>query len=208
MVGCPNILGLYSTGSKLQLPVILVLEEYKSTKTCQAMMLQNSKDERVCQTGIVVRTGHKWSASRALTEAEDRLQHADIIRTVAQGRLGLGCFTRTSWNKADPKQCHSMVQREVCKAEEETPLISARVACISAMIPSLVVLEDPTPVVPNPVVLEDLTLLVLEDPTPVIPSLAVLEDLTPVVPSPVVLENPTLVVSEVATELPDFTAEP
>ncbi|KAK3520023.1 hypothetical protein QTP70_010861 [Hemibagrus guttatus] len=64
-------IGLNSTGSKLQLPVTSVLEEYKATKTCQAIMLRDSKDERVCQAGIVVRTGCKWSASRALTEAED-----------------------------------------------------------------------------------------------------------------------------------------
>lgn len=71
------------------------------------------------------RIGRKWSASRALTETEDRLQHADITGTVAQGRLGLGCFTRTSWNKADPKECRSMIQREVRKAEEETQHVKA-----------------------------------------------------------------------------------
>ena len=34
-------IGLYSTGSKLQLPVTSVVEEYKATKTRQAMMLQD-----------------------------------------------------------------------------------------------------------------------------------------------------------------------
>ncbi len=61
------------------------------------------------RTVIVVRTGHKSSASRALTE--EWLQHADIIGIVAQGRLGLGCFTRISWNKADPKDRRS-IQRD------------------------------------------------------------------------------------------------
>ncbi|KAL0185532.1 hypothetical protein M9458_017202, partial [Cirrhinus mrigala] len=51
--------------------------------------------------------GRKWSASRALVEAEDRQQHADIIGTVVQGRLGLGCFTRMSWSKAKPKELRS-----------------------------------------------------------------------------------------------------
>ncbi|KAI2646403.1 hypothetical protein H4Q32_030397 [Labeo rohita] len=110
-------ISLYCTCSKLQLPVTSVLKEYKATKTRQAMM-RDSKDERVHQAGIVVRTGRKWSAGRALTEAEDRLQHADIVGTVAQGRLGLGCVTRISWSKADPKERRSMVQREVRKAEE------------------------------------------------------------------------------------------
>ena len=76
----------------------------QATKTRQAMMLRDSKDVRVRQADIEVRTGRKWSASRALREAEDRLQHADIVRSVAQGRLGLGCSTRVSWVKANPKE--------------------------------------------------------------------------------------------------------
>ncbi len=61
-----------------------------------------------------------------------------------------------------------------------------RTAKSAPVVPSLVVLEDPTMVVPS--------LVVLEDPTLVVPSPVVLEDLTPVVPSPVVLEDPTPVV--------------
>ncbi len=77
------------------------------------------------------------------------------------------------------------------------------------VVPSPMVLEDPTPVVPSPVVLEDLTLIApspvdLEDPTSVVPSLVVLDELTPVIPSPGVLEDPTPVVSD--AEPPDFTA--
>ncbi len=49
--------------------------------------------------------------------------------------------------------------------------------------------------------------VVLEDPTLVVPSLVVLEDPTPVVCKVWwVLEDLTLVVSEIATELPNFTA--
>ena len=118
-------IGLYSTGSKLQLPISSVVEEYKATKTRQAMMLRDSKDERVREAGIAVRTGRKWSASKALKDAEDRLHHADIVGSVAQGRLGLGYTTRTSWNKADPKERRGMVQREVRKAEEENRHVKA-----------------------------------------------------------------------------------
>lgn len=55
-------IGLYSTGSKFQMPVTSVIEEYKATKTSQAMMVQDSKDRRVRQAVIEVRTGRKWSA--------------------------------------------------------------------------------------------------------------------------------------------------
>ncbi|KAK0139194.1 hypothetical protein N1851_024122 [Merluccius polli] len=91
-------ISLYSTGSKLQLP---------------AMMLRDGQDARVRQVDIEVRTGRKWSANRALREAEDRLHHADIVGSVAQGRLGLGCSTKVSWVKANPKERRGMVQREV-----------------------------------------------------------------------------------------------
>lgn len=40
-------IGLYSKGSKLQLSVTTVVKECKAIKTCQAMMLRESKDARV-----------------------------------------------------------------------------------------------------------------------------------------------------------------
>ncbi|KAK0142588.1 hypothetical protein N1851_019482 [Merluccius polli] len=71
------------------------------------------------------RQGHKPPASRALREVEDCLQHADIVGSAAQGKLGLGCFTRVSWVKANPKERHGMLQREVRKAEEERQHVKA-----------------------------------------------------------------------------------
>lgn len=50
-------IGLYSAGSKLQLPITSVVEEYKVTKTRHTMMLRDSKDERVREAGIIVWTG-------------------------------------------------------------------------------------------------------------------------------------------------------
>lgn len=61
-------IGLYSTGSKQ--PVTSIVEEYKLTKTLQAMMLQNSKDVRLWQADTEVRRCCKWLASRALREME------------------------------------------------------------------------------------------------------------------------------------------
>ena len=86
--------GLYSSNSKLQLPIKALTEEYKMNKVRAVMMLRDSKDEKVREGGIRVRTGRKWSASEALKEAESRLQHQDIVGIVEQGRLGLGCVTR------------------------------------------------------------------------------------------------------------------
>lgn len=72
-------IGLYSSGSKLKLPITSVVEEFKTAKVRLAMMLCDSDDLAVRQANIVVKTGRKWKASGALKEAEERLQHADIM---------------------------------------------------------------------------------------------------------------------------------
>ncbi|KAA8581932.1 hypothetical protein FQN60_008672 [Etheostoma spectabile] len=66
-------------GCKLQMTVTFVVE-YNARKTQQAMMLRDSRDERVRQADMEVMTGHTWSDSRELREAEDRLRHANIVR--------------------------------------------------------------------------------------------------------------------------------
>lgn len=55
-------ISLYSSESKLQLPVTLVVEEYKTAKVRLAMMLHNSEDKTVQQADINIRTGRKWTA--------------------------------------------------------------------------------------------------------------------------------------------------
>ncbi|KAK0146717.1 hypothetical protein N1851_013925 [Merluccius polli] len=40
-------------------------------------------------------------------------------------QLGLGCFNWASWFKANPKERHGMVQREVHKAEAERRCVKA-----------------------------------------------------------------------------------
>ena len=51
--------------------------------------------------------------SSALREAEEWLQHADIMGIVNQGRLGLGCITGASRKDAKPKEQQGMVQKEI-----------------------------------------------------------------------------------------------
>lgn len=60
--------------------------------------------------------GRKWLAGQEV-EAEEYLHHADIVGTAAQGRQGLGCWTRASWMWGNLRDWRGMVQREVFKAE-------------------------------------------------------------------------------------------
>ncbi|KAK0143476.1 hypothetical protein N1851_018388 [Merluccius polli] len=121
-------IGLYSTGSKLQLPVTSVVKEYKATKTRQAMMLRDSQDARVRQADIE-------SASRALREAEDRLQNANIVGAGAnlhhQGKLGQGQPEGEAWHGAEggPQGGGGKVTCQGCSHEQAGQLdkVGARV---------------------------------------------------------------------------------
>ena len=113
-------IGLYSSGSKLQMPLTAVTEEFKVTKARQVMTLRDSKDEKVSKAGIKVRTGRKWTAEAAVEQAESRLRHKDIVGTVAMGRLGIGNLERPNWEKASTRERREMVQKEVRAAEEES----------------------------------------------------------------------------------------
>ena len=52
---------------------ISVTEEIKVIKAILIMTLKDSRDNKVQMTGVQVRTGRKWSASKAVEEAESRL---------------------------------------------------------------------------------------------------------------------------------------
>lgn len=70
---------LYSSGSKLQLPITSVVEEYKVSKAMQIIMLWDSSDQMV-QAGIAIQTRSKCAVKKSLAEAkaEVRLHHADF----------------------------------------------------------------------------------------------------------------------------------
>ena len=112
-------IGVYSSGSKLQLPLSSVTEEFKVTKARQVMMLRDSSDEKVSGAQVEVNTGRKWRADKAVSDAETQLKHNDIVGTITMGRLGLGCVTRASWKAAALSERRKMVQQEVRSAEEE-----------------------------------------------------------------------------------------
>ena len=58
--------GLYSLGTKLQLPLKSITEEFKVTKVRQHLTLKNSRDEKVRSAKIKIRTGMKWLSKKKL----------------------------------------------------------------------------------------------------------------------------------------------
>ena len=53
------------------------------------MTLEDSADDKVRTAGVEIKTGREWSAANAVTEAESRLKHKDIVGTAAVARQGL-----------------------------------------------------------------------------------------------------------------------
>ena len=123
-------IGLYGRCCKLQLPLSSVLEEYKAAKARLLLTLRDSKDDKIRNAGIEVRTGRKWSVSQAVSEAESALRHKDIVGTTNIGREGLGTRTSQRWKDSSPAECRQMVQEEIRRQEDETR--SARVVQMGA----------------------------------------------------------------------------
>ncbi|CAC5417465.1 unnamed protein product [Mytilus coruscus] len=71
-------IGLYSTSSKLQLPLSSITEEFKVTKTRQVMMLRDSKDDKVKEANVDVRTGRKWV--QPLWQSADARHRRELVK--------------------------------------------------------------------------------------------------------------------------------
>lgn len=122
---CFSSVGLYSVGTKLQLPLSSLVEEYKVTKVRQHLTLRDSKDEKVRGARVNLEAGRKWSVQDTVREAELRLKQADIVGNVAVGRLGLGTITSTRWRTAGKGVQRKLVQKEVRVMEEDSRMVKA-----------------------------------------------------------------------------------
>lgn len=73
------------------------------------MMYRDSSDPKVAQAGVKVKTGRKWKADEAVTQAESRIRHRVLVGAVTRGRAGLGTFqcnsTRRPRGRRDSDWC-------------------------------------------------------------------------------------------------------
>ncbi|XP_054628013.1 uncharacterized protein LOC129179159 [Dunckerocampus dactyliophorus] len=110
---------LYGRTNKLQLPFSSLDEEFRVSRTSEALLYRDSKDSKVASAGIVVRTGRKWRAQDGLVVAESRLRHRALVGTVAMGRSGLGAIPQPCYEKAHGKDKRELVLKEVRAGVEE-----------------------------------------------------------------------------------------
>lgn len=83
------------------------------------LQYRESKDPRVLQTGIEVRTGRKWRAKEAVDQAESWLRHRELVGSVATRRVGQGSIPMTCYNKLKGKEKRDLVQKEVRAGVED-----------------------------------------------------------------------------------------
>jgi len=96
-----------------------VVEEFKVAKCRQSLTYRDSQDQLIRGAGVRTRSGCKWAASTAITQAECSLMTKDIIRNPCTGRQGLGTAHFQQWSKYTPQEKRTMIQDEVRNLEEE-----------------------------------------------------------------------------------------
>lgn len=112
-------IALYGHSTMLQLPISGLSEEFMVTHAREQVMYWDSSDTKVATAGILVKTGRKWKAQKAVDRAEARLQHSILVGNTAVGRAGLGSFPIPRYDKARGREKRSMIQDEIRAEVEE-----------------------------------------------------------------------------------------
>ena len=92
-------MALYNSSTKLKLPMLTLVEEYKLGKARLFQMLRDSHDPLVKNAQPSVITGWKWKAKIAVENAESAIKMKEIIGTVANVKAGLGLHPQRWWSK-------------------------------------------------------------------------------------------------------------
>jgi len=120
-LGLPRSLSsiaLYGHNNKLKLPMSSLSEEFMVTRSREVLQYRESRDPKVAQAGIEVRTGRKWRAAVTVDDAESRLRQRLLVGSVAHGKAGLGSRT-PRYDKAEGKEKRSLILEEVRAGVEE-----------------------------------------------------------------------------------------
>ena len=80
---------LYSSSTKLKLPILSLVEEYKLGKAQLFQMLCASRNPLMKNAQPSVITSQKWMAKIAVDNVESAFKMKEIIGTVANGRADL-----------------------------------------------------------------------------------------------------------------------
>ena len=109
---------LYSSSTKLNLPTLSLVEEYRLGKAWLFQMLQDSRDPLVKNAQPSVINGRKWKVKIAVENAKSALRIKEIIGTVANGKAGLGLHPQRWWSKEFRANRKKMASEEIHHLKE------------------------------------------------------------------------------------------
>ena len=121
-LGLPRSLSvdcLFSRSSKLQMPYTSLNEEVKVAKARNMMILDESKDTCIRNSGIVVDGGRKANTTKEIEDARSRLIMRDIVGVPNRGREGLGLTKAQYYQTSTIKEQRKMVTGTIREREEE-----------------------------------------------------------------------------------------
>ena len=115
---------LYSWSTKLKLPTLSLVEEFKLGKAWFFQMLHDSRISRDSRDPLVknvqpfVITGWKWKTKIAVENAESALKMKEIVGTVENGRASLGLHRLRLWSKESTINKRKMLSEEIHHLEK------------------------------------------------------------------------------------------
>lgn len=80
------------------------------TPTREVLSFWESCDPKVSHAGIEVRTGWKWSAAKAVEDAESWLRYRLLVGALSHGRASLGSINTPCYDKAQGKEQRALIQ--------------------------------------------------------------------------------------------------
>ena len=104
--------------TKLKLPTLSLVKEFKLGKAQLFQMLRDSHDLLVKNTQPSIISGRKLKAKIAVENAESALKMKEIIGTVANGRASLGLHLQNLWSKESTITKRKKVSEEIHHLEE------------------------------------------------------------------------------------------
>ncbi|KAF1380358.1 hypothetical protein PFLUV_G00162830 [Perca fluviatilis] len=121
---------LYGRSNKLQLPISGLVEEFRVSRTREALVYRDSSDSRVASAGIMVRTDKKRgtlehilsSCPTALGEGHYRWRHNQVLKSVAEA---ISSAVANNKCVCSQKKIY-FVRLQVFKALENDPLFARR----------------------------------------------------------------------------------
>ena len=121
-LGVPKSLSidcLFSRTSKLQLPYTALTEEVRVAKARNKIILDESTDTCISNSGIEVDGGRKANTEEEIEAAKSRLRMRDIVGVPNRGREGLGLTKAQYYHSSTKKGQRAMVTGTIREIEEE-----------------------------------------------------------------------------------------